>query len=78
MIPLSLCLIGTLLVALGAFAFRANPKHATHLYFAAFALSVATWLFGIAAWCHGTFAELGLRIAFGGASLIPPTFLGLT
>src|SRR5713226_1674600 len=78
MIPVSLCLIGALVVALGVFVLRADPRGTTHLYFAAFTLSVATWLFGVAAWCYGTFAELGLRVAFAGASLIAPSFLGLT
>jgi len=41
-------------------------------------MSLSIWLFGIAAWCYETFAELGLRVAFAGASLIAPTFLGLT
>ena len=73
-----LSLIGALVVALGVFVLRANPLSTTHLYFAAFTMSLSIWLFGIAAWCYETFAELGLRVAFAGASLIAPTFLGLT
>src|SRR5881296_1068761 len=73
-----LSLIGALVVALGVFVLRANPLSTTHLYFAAFTMSLSIWLFGIAAWCHGTFAELGMRVAFAGASLIAPAFLGLT
>src|SRR5262249_7296043 len=78
MISLSLSMIGALVVALGIFVLKANPRCSTHLYFAAFTLSVAIWLFGIAAWCNGALAELGLRVAFAGASLVAPTFLGLT
>src|SRR2546425_4645488 len=78
MIPFALCMIGALVVALGVFVLRANPRCTTHLYFAAFTLSVAIWLFGVAAWCYGAFPELGLRVAFAGASLIAPAFLGLT
>src|SRR3989454_1200996 len=73
-----LSLIGALVVPLGVFVLRANPRCTTHLYFAAFTLSVAIWLFGVAAWCYGAFPELGLRVAFAGASLIAPAFLGLT
>src|SRR2546426_170069 len=73
-----LSLIGALVVPLGVFVLRANPLSTTHLYFAAFTMSLSIWLFGIAAWCYETFAELGLRVAFAGASLIAPTFLGLT
>src|SRR2546427_12791873 len=73
-----LSLIGALVVALGVFVLRANPLSTTHLYFAAFTVSLSVWLFGIAAWCYETFAEVGLRVAFAGASLIAPTFLGLT
>src|SRR2546427_11902975 len=73
-----LSLIGALVVALGVFVLRANPLSTTHLYFAAFTMSLSVWLFGIAVWGYETFAELGLGVAFAGASFIAPTFLGLT
>src|SRR5437867_8251139 len=78
MIQLSLWFISLIVLVLCVFVLRARPHCSTNRRFAAFAISTAIWIAGIAGWHDSRFGELSLRLAFAGAGFIPATFLWLT
>src|SRR3989454_2993258 len=75
MISLSLFVVAITAAALAMFVWRARSYSTVNRWFAAFTLSGAGWVFGVAAVYPGAHLETWNRFAFASASLIPATFL---
>src|SRR5574341_1174240 len=75
MIRISLFLVASTVTALAVFALKARPNSGTNRWFAAFTLSVAGWILGVAELLRGTELDFWSRFTFASASLIPATFL---
>src|SRR5574341_1823299 len=75
MIPLSLFLVAVITAALALFVWRARPDSIANRWFAAFTISGAGWVLGVAGLHVGTDLDAWGRFTFASASLIPATFL---
>jgi signal transduction histidine kinase len=64
-----------LLGGLGIFVWLARPASAVNRWFAAFTMSVASWVLGIGGLHSGTHLDVWARVTFAGAALIPASFL---
>ncbi|MBI4636537.1 MAG: GAF domain-containing protein, partial [Candidatus Rokubacteria bacterium] len=71
----SLFLVALAAIALALFVWRARPDSTIHRWFAAFSLSGAGWVLGIAGLYSGSYMEAWGRLTFASASLVPVTFL---
>ena len=75
MIQLSLCLVAVAATALGLFVWRSRPQNVVNRWFAAFTLSGAGWVLGVAGLHGGVHLTAWGGFTFASASLIPATFL---
>lgn len=64
-----------LLGALATFVWLARPASAVNRWFAAFTLSVASWVVGITGLQSGTHLDAWARVTFATAAMIPASFL---
>jgi signal transduction histidine kinase len=62
-------------MALATFVWLARPQSAINRWFAAFTISVATWVLGIAGLQSGANLDAWARVAFASSALIPASFL---
>lgn len=70
-----LFLVALAAIALALFVWRAHPDSTIHRWFAAFSLSGAGWVLGVAGLYGGRHLEIWSGLTFASASLIPATFL---
>src|SRR5438445_5326416 len=75
MIALSLFLVAITAAALAMFVWRTRSYSTVNRWFAAFTLSGAGWVFGVAGLHAGAHLDAWSRFTFASASLIPATFL---
>src|SRR2546427_3541077 len=76
--PVSIFAIGGLLAVLAVYVFCARPAGKVNRWFAAYTLTLCTWVFGIAGLHTNTHLEFWSRVSFASASLIPWSFLAFT
>lgn len=72
---ISLFALSLVLAALAIFVWRARSDSAVNRWFAAFTISVASWVCGVAGLQTGAHLDAWGRFTFASASLIPATFL---
>ena len=75
MTSFSLVLLSAIVSALAIFVWTARTDNPINRWFAAFTLSGAGWVLGIAGLHSGIFLDFWSRFTFANASLIPATFL---
>src|SRR3989454_6615930 len=74
MISLSLCAVAITAAALAMFVWRARPYSRVNRWFAAFTLSGAGWVFGVAGLHTGAHLDAWSRFTFAAASFLPAAF----
>src|SRR3989442_1751111 len=75
MISFSLLVVAIIAAALAMFVWRARPYSTVNCWFAAFTISGAGWVLGVAALHAGRHLDAWSRLTFASASLIPAMFL---
>src|SRR3989454_9479081 len=75
MISFSLLVVAITAAALAMFVWRARPYSTVNCWFAAFTISGAGWVLGVAALHAGRHLDAWSRLTFASASLIPAMFL---
>src|SRR5438093_367776 len=74
MISLSLLVVAITAAALAMFVWRARPYSRVNRWFAAFTLSGAGWVFGVAGLHAGAHLDAWSRFTFAAASFLPAAF----
>lgn len=74
----SLLTLSAIILALATFVWRAHPDNTINRWFAAYTVSMALWILGIAGLSGGSYLDFWGRFTFASASLIPAAFLAFT